>query len=306
MYASRVREAVDGEKMQLYVEMDPSERYGRFKDVLGKGAMKTVFRAFDELLGMEVAWNKVKLNDVFGSPEELQRLYSEVHLLKSLNHDSIMRSRASWIDVEQRTFNFITEMFTSGTLRELRSVIWGTPEFMAPELYEEEYDELVDIYSFGMCVLEMLTSEYPYNECSNPAQIYKKVTSGKLPEAFYRIEDVEARRFVGRCLEKAANRPSARELLMDPFLSVEEVEELPAHVTKISSQKTALRGKSEELLPLSVVQARSTDMSITGTLNQEDDTIFLKVHISDKDGIDSKNSQNFPTCLPFEVLLSLI
>lgn len=48
---------------------------------------------------------------------------------------------------------------------------------MAPELYEEEYNELVDIYSFGMCVLEMLTAEYPYSECSNPAQIYKKVTS---------------------------------------------------------------------------------------------------------------------------------
>lgn len=53
----------------------------------------------------------------------------------------------------------------------------GTPEFMAPELYEEEYNELADIYSFGMSVLEMLTSEYPYSECSNPAQIYKKVTS---------------------------------------------------------------------------------------------------------------------------------
>lgn len=51
---------------------------------------------------------------------------------------------------------------------------------MAPELYEEEYDELVDIYSFGMCVLEMLTSEYPYSECTNPAQIYKKVTSVSL------------------------------------------------------------------------------------------------------------------------------
>lgn len=48
---------------------------------------------------------------------------------------------------------------------------------MAPELYEEDYNELVDVYSFGMCVLEMLTSEYPYSECSNPAQIYKKVTS---------------------------------------------------------------------------------------------------------------------------------
>lgn len=48
---------------------------------------------------------------------------------------------------------------------------------MAPELYDEEYNELVDVYSFGMCMIEMLTLEYPYNECSNPAQIYKKVTS---------------------------------------------------------------------------------------------------------------------------------
>jgi serine/threonine protein kinase len=53
----------------------------------------------------------------------------------------------------------------------------GTPEFMAPELYEEEYNELVDIYSFGMCLLEMVTFEYPYSECINAAQIYKKVMS---------------------------------------------------------------------------------------------------------------------------------
>ena len=26
-----------------------------------------------------------------------------------------------------------------------------------------------------MCMLEMATSEYPYNECMGPAQIYKKV-----------------------------------------------------------------------------------------------------------------------------------
>ena len=29
----------------------------------------------------------------------------------------------------------------------------GTPEFMAPEMYEEKYDEFVDIYAFGMCML---------------------------------------------------------------------------------------------------------------------------------------------------------
>ena len=37
-----------------------------------------------------------------------------------------------------------------------RSWILGTPEFMAPELFDEDYTELVDIYSFGMCVLEMV------------------------------------------------------------------------------------------------------------------------------------------------------
>lgn len=61
-----------------------------------------------------------------------------------------------------------------------KSVI-GTPEFMAPEMYEEKYDESVDVYAFGMCMLEMATSEYPYSECQNAAQIYRRVTSGVKP-----------------------------------------------------------------------------------------------------------------------------
>ena len=53
----------------------------------------------------------------------------------------------------------------------------GTPEFMAPEMYDEQYNESVDVYAFGMCMLEMATSEYPYKECTNAAQIYRRVTS---------------------------------------------------------------------------------------------------------------------------------
>jgi len=48
---------------------------------------------------------------------------------------------------------------------------------MAPEMYDEHYDEGVDVYAFGMCMLEMATSEYPYSECTGPAQIYKKVVN---------------------------------------------------------------------------------------------------------------------------------
>ena len=66
-----------------------------------------------------------------------------------------------------------------------KSVI-GTPEFMAPELYDEDYDERVDIYSFGMCIIELVTHECPYSECSNPAQIYKRVTGGVKPRRWTR------------------------------------------------------------------------------------------------------------------------
>lgn len=63
------------------------------------------------------------------------------------------------------------------TVRRISSCPPGTPEFMAPEMYEEKYDESVDVYAFGMCMLEMATSEYPYSECQNAAQIYRRVTS---------------------------------------------------------------------------------------------------------------------------------
>ena len=60
--------------------------------------------------------------------------------------------------------------------------VMGTPEFMAPEMYETGYSTSVDIYAFGLCLLEMVVGKTPYCECSNVVQIYKNVLSGILPE----------------------------------------------------------------------------------------------------------------------------
>ena len=70
---------------------------------------------------------------------------------------------------------------------------------MAPEMYEESYDESVDVYAFGMCVLEMCTQEYPYMECSNPAQIYKRVIHGIKPNAIEKVKNLELRNIIDRC-----------------------------------------------------------------------------------------------------------
>jgi WNK lysine deficient protein kinase len=58
---------------------------------------------------------------------------------------------------------------------------------MAPELYYEHYDTAVDIYAFGMCVLEMVTQDKPYSECNSHAQIVYKVLQNELPEGLDRI-----------------------------------------------------------------------------------------------------------------------
>ncbi|KAF8960681.1 hypothetical protein BGZ46_001525 [Entomortierella lignicola] len=99
------------------------------------------------------------------------------------------------------------------------SSVLGTPEFMAPELYEEKYNEKVDIYAFGMCVLEMVTKEYPYSECTNQAQIYRKVSQGIKPLSLEHVQDLEIKEFIDRCLDhNPCTRPSAQELLVSDFL----------------------------------------------------------------------------------------
>ncbi|XP_022737525.1 serine/threonine-protein kinase WNK8-like isoform X2 [Durio zibethinus] len=258
------------------------------------------YKGFDEADGIEVAWNQVNIEEVLQTPEQLERLYSEVHLLKSLKHENIMKFYNSWVDDKNKTINMITELFTSGSLRQYRkkhknvdlkaiknwarqilrglhylhshnppiihrdlkcdnifvngnngevkigdlglatvmqqpaarSVI-GTPEFMAPELYDEEYNELVDIYSFGLCMLEMVTCEYPYNECKNPAQIFKKVTSGIKPASLGKVNDPQIKQFIEKCLLPASMRLPAVEILKDPFLLVETPKEVPSGPLKL-------------------------------------------------------------------------
>ncbi|XP_018088284.1 serine/threonine-protein kinase WNK3 isoform X2 [Xenopus laevis] len=100
-----------------------------------------------------------------------------------------------------------------------KSVI-GTPEFMAPEMYEEHYDESVDVYAFGMCMLEMASSEYPYSECQNAAQIYRKVTSGIKPASFNKVSDPEVKEIIESCIrQNKVERLSIKELLNHAFFA---------------------------------------------------------------------------------------
>ncbi|PSS07732.1 Serine/threonine-protein kinase [Actinidia chinensis var. chinensis] len=325
-----------------FVEVDPSGRYGRYKEVLGKGAFKKVYRAFDELEGIEVAWNQVKVADLLRNSEDVERLYSEVHLLKTLKHKNIIKFYSSWVDAKNENINIITEIFTSGTLRQYRkkhkhvdlralkkwskqileglfylhshdppiihrdlkcdnifvngnqgevkigdlglatilhqarlahSVI-GTPEFMAPELYEEEYNELVDIYAFGLCLLELVTFEYPYVECANAAQIYKKVTSGIKPASLAKVKDHGVKAFIEKCIAKVSDRLPAKELILDPFLQSDEDNEIIGRPLPTNPNTADLKDP---------VPDGSRDFTVQGQ-RKDLNTIFLKLRIADSTG----------------------
>ncbi|KAI8985818.1 kinase-like domain-containing protein [Pilobolus umbonatus] len=133
----------------------------------------------------------------------------------------------------------IGDMGTAEMKMGKKYTIIGTPEFMAPEMYEEEgYNEKVDIYAFGMCLLEMVTGDYPYGECKNAAQVYKKVSSvstsvlcvkdrginpwyqGVKPASLSSVHS-EVRRIIENCLGPEEQRMSAQEILEDNFLAVE-------------------------------------------------------------------------------------
>ncbi|KAJ8752011.1 hypothetical protein K2173_001037 [Erythroxylum novogranatense] len=336
-----------------FVEIDPTGRYGRYKEILGKGAYKKVYRAFDELEGIEVAWNQVQVADLLRNSVDLERLYSEVHLLKTLKHKNIIKFYNSWVDTKHEKINFITEIFTSGTLRQYRkkhkhvdlralkkwsrqilegllylhshdppvihrdlkcdnifvngnqgevkigdlglaailqqaraahSVI-GTPEFMAPELYEEEYNELVDIYAFGMCLLELVTFEYPYIECTNAAQIYKKVSSGIKPASLAKVKDPSVKAFIEKCIAKVSERLPAKELLMDPFLRPDEENEIIGRLlqpirprAESSSDQNKAHASANDSAP-----ETSRDFSVQGQ-RKDVHTIFLKLRIADLAG----------------------
>ncbi|XP_076896153.1 putative serine/threonine-protein kinase WNK11 [Bidens hawaiensis] len=279
--------------LEPFIEVDPSGRYGRYNDLLGSGAVKKVYRGFDQQEGIDVAWNQVKLTNFSQDPTVLKRLVSEIKLLQTLDNENIIVLYSFWMDIEKSTLNFITEACASGNLRDYRKkhrrvsikaiknwsrqilrgleylhthepciihrdlncsnifingnigkvkigdlglaavvgknhvahTLLGTPEFMAPELYEEDYNELVDIYSFGMCLVEMATTEIPYSECDSIAKIYRKVTSGVMPQAFSIIKDPELKAFIILCIGQPRARPSASNLLQDPFLGVTSSEE---------------------------------------------------------------------------------
>ena len=78
---------------------------------------------------------------------------------------------------------------------------------MAREMLEGEgYSEKIDIYAFGMCLIEMATGRTPYNEYNECTEVYKNILMGIFPQALNQVLDPCLKSLIMGCLVPQANR----------------------------------------------------------------------------------------------------
>ena len=247
-------------------EKSPNSRYVKLnQDKIGQGGQKKVFKAYDTIKGIEVAWNEIDVSPFDSKIQE--QIYKEIEILQKCNNQCvyIIKLYHNWIDNSREKIIFITEIATSGSLREfvnkvkniklriikkwtkqilygikflhdndiihrdikcdiifingstgniiigdfglaknmennITKTILGTPEFMAPEIYNECYDKRIDIYSFGMALLEITSGKTPYSECDTIPKIWKKVINGIKPKIISRIKHKKLKDIIEKCI----------------------------------------------------------------------------------------------------------
>jgi len=164
-----------------------------------------------------------------------QKPYPVIH--RDLKCDNIFVSSSTG-DIRIGDLGLSTFMRTSHN-----KTVLGTPQYMAPELFEERYGPTVDIYSFGLCLLEMCTHSIPYSECKTPVEVYRKVVNGIKPLVLERIMDKEVKEFIELCIAPVDQRPYAEELLAHPFIVIDENDDrvhqpIQLRSEELSSQKS--------------------------------------------------------------------
>ncbi|KAI8024605.1 putative serine/threonine-protein kinase WNK4 [Camellia lanceoleosa] len=133
-------------------------------------------------------------------------------------------------------------IFVNGNTGQVKIGYIGLPTIMSqpPELHEKqiEYSPAVDVHSFGLCMLELVTSEYPYS-----------YSDGKTQALLAKVKDTQVKQFIEKCLLSV----STMDLLKDPFFEIPTfttcINDTPDLVSvlefKISNKKSEFRLRGE-------------------------------------------------------------
>nr|XP_040149449.1 nuclear receptor-binding protein 2 isoform X2 [Ictidomys tridecemlineatus] len=242
--------------------------------------IQSTFLAMDTEEGVEVVWNELHFGDrkAFAAHEEkIQAMFEQLALV---DHPNIVKLHKYWLDASEARARviFITEYVSSGSLKQflkktkknhkamnarcalpddLRSPILAEREelrnlhFFPPEYGEVADGTAVDIFSFGMCALEMAVLEIQANGDT-------RVTEEAIVRARHSLNDPNMREFILSCLARdPARRPSAHNLLFHRVL-------FEVHSLKLLAAHCFIQ--HQYLMPENVVEEKTKAMDLHAVL----------------------------------------
>jgi serine/threonine protein kinase len=185
-----------------------------FMEYCGLGSVNDALKAMkDGLSEPELAY---VLQDTLKGIRDLHKLGYIHRDIKSAN--ILLNDKAS---VKLADFG------VSSTEAAKHHTVIGTPYWMAPEIISagksaDGYDLKADIWSLGITAIEMAETMPPRSEI-HPMKVIFIITNEKLPPPTLQQPEKwskEFNRFIARCLQfDPKQRPTANELLKDPFLA---------------------------------------------------------------------------------------
>ncbi|KAJ0048342.1 hypothetical protein Pint_15145 [Pistacia integerrima] len=218
--------------------MSPGSRWKKGR-LLGRGTFGHVYLGFNSESGEMCAMKEVTLfSDDAKSKESAQQLGQvddKLYIyLEYVSGGSIYKLLQDYGQLGENAIRSYTQQILSGleylhTKNTVHRLITGqscplsfkgSPYWMAPEVIKNSNgcNLAVDIWSLGCTVLEMATTNPPWNQYEGVAAMFKIGNSKELPAIPDHLSD-EGKEFVRLCLQRnPAQRPTAAMLLEHPFV----------------------------------------------------------------------------------------
>uniref|UniRef100_A0A8B9I484 Nuclear receptor binding protein 1 n=1 Tax=Anser brachyrhynchus TaxID=132585 RepID=A0A8B9I484_9AVES len=256
-------EEEESEDESEILEESPCGRWQKRREEVNQRnvpGIDSAYLAMDTEEGVEVVWNEVQFSERKNFKLQEEKVKAVFDNLIQLEHLNIVKFHKYWADVKENKarvskasslLGFLVEGMKGGIPASHNGLIKiGIHDFLlvAPDtinnhvktcreeqknlhFFAPEYGEVanvttaVDIYSFGMCALEMAVLEIQGNGESS------YVPQEAINSAIQLLEDPLQREFIQKCLEQdPSKRPTARELLFHQALfEVPSLKLLAAH-----------------------------------------------------------------------------